>query len=288
MTEDDERARVNNVNLRAQLAEDMGSEAEADDLLPVMLRLKRWQTAGASGPQREQLLVRLREAAANRRSASRLDRWLEWRPLLVLRAQIPMVQREIWLASVFLMALGAVLTLLTAHLVNGSLTFVLFAPIVAATGIALLYNDEMEQVMEIERATPDPVGVILLARMSLVFGFDTFLGVIASLIITALESSLLLWPFVLSWLAPMTLLSSLAFLISVIWRDSVAGILTSMSLWCGYHIWRIASNGLRFTVDYELITAAPYLMLAAVPIGGLALWLVEHREGATRITDHVD
>lgn len=281
-------SRVDNKHLRDRLVEDLGSEAEADALLPVMLRLAQWQAGRAAHARRGQIMAQLHEAAARRQRTGHLDRWLEWRPLLLLRAQVPVVQREIWLASTFLMTLGAVLTLLTAHLVSGSLTFVLLAPIIAASGIASLYNDETEQVMELERAMPDPVGAILLARMALVFGFDTLLGVIASLVITALEPALLLWPFVLSWLAPMALLSSLAFLISVIWRDSVAGILASMSLWCGYHIWRLASAGFKFTGNHELIEAAPYLMLAAMLLAGLALWLVEHRESGLRIRNHVD
>lgn len=284
---DDDLAQAYKPPLRARLAEDMDSEAEADDLLPAMLRLKRWQTAGASDARRQQIVARLRETAAHRQRTSTLDRWLEWRPLLLLRAQIPVVQREIWIASAFLMALGAVLTLLMTGPAGGSLTFVLFAPVIAATGVALLYNDEVDQVMEIERATLDPVEVILLARMSLVFGFDALLGIAASLFIAALQPDLLLWPFVLSWLAPMTLLSSLAFLISVIWRDSAAGILVSLSVWCGYHIWRIATIGLQST-DYGLISAAPYLMVAAVLLAGMALWLVEHREGHIRIVNHVD
>ncbi len=273
--------------LRIRLAEDMGSETEADELLPVMLRLRQWQTARASEEERGQVMARLCEKAIVGQRPSRMERWLEWRPLLLLRAQIPVVQREIWIASAFLMALGGVLTLFTMNLNGGSLTFVLMAPIIAATGIAMLYNDETEQVMEIERAMPDPVAAILLARMTLVFGFDVLLGVVASLLITLLNPSVLLWPFVLSWLAPMALLSSLAFLITVIWRDSVAGILVSLSLWCAYHIWQIVAVGF-FAVGQHLVSISPYLMLAALLLAALALWLVEHSEGRVRIVDHVD
>ncbi len=281
-------SRVDDKRLRDRLVEDLGSEAEADALLPVMLRLTQWQTARAAYARHGQIIAQLHQAADQRQRSHCLVWWLEWRPLLLLRAQIPVVQREIWLASTFLMALGAILTLLTAHLASGSLTFVLLAPVIAASGIASLYNDETERMMEIERTMPDSVAVILLARMVLVFGFDTLLGVAASLFIILLNPSLLLWSFVLSWLAPMALLSSLAFLISVLWRDSVAGILVSLSLWCAYHIWHLAASGFHLTAEHQLVAAGPYLMLAALVLAGLALWLVEHQERVLRIKNHVD
>ena len=267
---DDERQR-----LQAMLAEDTTSPEEAERLLATVTRLRRW-SAPAADSQKQVHLVRLLEAELSSRQPSpgvRLRQRIgEWWPLLILRAQARVVQREIWLASALVMALGLVVTL-SAYNAGEMLPFVLLAPVIAAIGMALLYNASLEQILELERGMPIPMRILLLARMALVFSFDSVLALMASLILVAVHSEIALWPLVLDWLAPMAFLSMLAFLISVLSRDSMAGMTLSLAAWSVLVFRRFSGDLFERLPDLTSVQARPWLLMLALTFGLLALWL---------------
>ncbi len=267
---DDERQR-----LQAMLAEDAASPEEDEALLTTVSRLRRWSVPAVDA-QKQAHLVRLLEAAWLSRRQSPLARLRqrigEWWPLLILRAQARVVQREIWLASALVMALGLAVTL-SAYNAGQMLPLVLLAPVIAAVGMALLYDASLEQVLELERGMPIPMRILLLARMALVFSFDGVLALIASLILVVAHAEIALWPLVLDWLAPMAFLSMLAFLISVLSRDSLVGITLSMAAWSVLVVRRFSVGIFERLPDLTSVQARPWLLMLALTLGLLALWL---------------
>jgi hypothetical protein len=156
------------------------------------------------------------------------------------------------------------------------------APVITAVGIALLYNGEVEQVLELERGTPASMQLILLARMVLVFGFDFVLGFLASVVLWLGHSDIALWSLVLDWLAPMTFLSALAFLMSVFSQESLTGITVSLALWVFVVILKMIAR-LTATASFcvpDLTTAVmyPWVLGLSLLLGAVALALVGRHE----------
>lgn len=139
----------------------------------------------------------------------------------LLLGQMPLVRRGIWLASALTAALGVVVALLTAHQSVGSTVLALLAPVVAALGIAFIYGPENDPSLEIAVSTPTSPRVVLLSRMTLVFGYDLLLALAASLILTTIHG-LSLWQLIGLWFGPMLFLSALALAMSLLFSPVVA------------------------------------------------------------------
>ncbi len=211
-----------------------------------------------------------------------------WPPLLLLRAQLRVVQGEIWIASALIMLLGVVVALVTARLPGeaADLPLILIAPVVAAAGLAFLYGTDADPVMEIEHATPVSWSLLMLTRLALVFGFDFALGLAGSVILTLIHPSLSLWPLVGAWLAPMSFLSAFAFLISVLFVDPLVGTIVSFGLWIMQAFLRFWNVTLSFqTINLPNLLseeARPWLLALAIPLFALSLWLSDHRDSFIR------
>lgn len=266
---------------RRLLAEDGVQADEAQVVVNVLSALRTADSALDAGA-RMALMARLLTEMPPRR-LTRRERLAEWWLLLLLRSQMRVVRNEIWLASVLMLALGVIVTLAIGTR-NGKalLPFTVLAPVVAAVGVALLYDSDMEAVLELEAATPASARLLLLTRLALVFGFDLALALAASVLLAVLDAQILLWPLVESWLAPMAFLSALAFALTIILGESLVGIFAGLVIW-----------GLR-VVMYNLTDAPvllywlslpglslaefrPVLLLAGVLLVGLALWSFDLR-----------
>jgi hypothetical protein len=135
--------------------------------------------------------------------------------LAVLRGQVGIVQTRIWPASALVMALGVVACLLERGAVTG-LVLTLLVPMVAAVGVAFIYGPETDPSLELALATPTSPRTILLARLTLVFGFDLALAALASAALAALGLAPGgLAPLFGIWLGPMLLLSAASLLASL-------------------------------------------------------------------------
>jgi hypothetical protein len=246
-------------DLRALLEEDTGSPEDADALLPVIQSLRRWSVPGVD-PVIEPLLAELPES-----------RWADWWPWLLLRAQARVVRGEIWLASLLIVTLGAVVTLAQADPgASGShVPLAVFAPVAAAIGIAYLYGPEVDPPLEIALATAVSPRLVLLARLALVFGFDLLIGLAASLSVALLRTDLSLWPLVLTWLVPMTFLSALAFCLAALSRQAMLSAVTCFVVWV---VQAIGSTEWHLP-DLTEAAARPWLLLAAAGLGLVAVWL---------------
>lgn len=293
--------------LRAMLRADLGDEA--DDLLDTVARLsdlpapvvEAEQTAkltatlkfasppnplstGGEGVSKYNQIAPLRLRRGDGGEAKRFN-LVDWPPLLLMRAQLRVVQGEILIASALVMLLGVVVTLLTFNMAYAGvdLPLVLIAPIVAAVGLTFLYSTEVQSIAEIEHATSISPSLVLLARLTLVFTFDFASGLIGSIILTLTQPDLSLWPLVGAWLAPMAFLSALAFLISVVFVDPLVGILISFTLWVALIMIRFvnANPYLRPLSGIPDLLAAnfrPWLLVLAIPLFAVALLINQRRD----------
>ncbi len=272
-------------NLR-RLQEDLSDEADVESLLEVGRFLNQW-----SAPTVDQAkMAHMKEMvdAGARRFAyvgvplhTRRDIWRL--AAAVLRAQMRIVRGAIWLASALMMAIGALVTVMTYS--TGMIALVIVAPIVAALGIAFIYGEDIDPPTELLMSTPVSPRLVLLARMALVFGFDLALGLAASAAAVLLTPDISFMPLVLAWFAPMAFLSALAFLTSVVFNDPLAGVLVSMGLWAALCIGHVSAlSGVPSFVPDVLSDGNMRVLFGVlgVMMGALALWLAGREENLLR------
>ncbi|MCC6801728.1 MAG: hypothetical protein IT319_02500 [Anaerolineae bacterium] len=267
-------------------------DAEQPEMLPegveeVGAFLHRWRAPDSDPAAKARVLEMLTDELASRaHSRAPLQytpspRNLRWAWLL-LRSQARFVHPAAWVGSGLVIALGALVALIfsgTAHTDVG-LPLVIVAPIVAACGVAFLYGVDADPALELQLATPVSPRLILLARLALLFGFNLTITLACSVLLVLLRSQISLLPLIASWLAPMTFLSALAFLLSALFFDSLASVLVSLLLWIG--------TALRHFVDFGAVSLyvpdllrgdlRPVLWIAAPALVVIALWIVEREE----------
>ncbi len=240
--------------------------------------LDAWDAPRASSVLTASLIERLEDELPAPKK-SRLSReMLRWAWMLI-RSQVRIVRREIWAATVLVMALGTLVTLIisTGTPAQG-LPIAVFAPIIAALGVAFLYDSESDALVELLDSTPASVRLLLFARLTLVFGFNLVTALVASIVLVVLRSEISLWPLVASWLAPMAFLSALAFLLTMLTRDALAGALVSGLLWSVHLIFRAVPDAdpLLFLLSFPGLSAPesrPLLVMLAAVLVACALWL---------------
>jgi len=258
--------------LRAKLIEDTGSPEEAERLVPAVRRLQSWSAPKPGPTATVKLIARLEAEIPNPQSpiTNLLSSW----PILLLRAQLRVVRGEIWAASALVMTLGLLVTLATYSAAE-AWPLVLVAPLVAATGVAFIYGPDVDPALEIELATPVPPRLVLLARLALVFGFNLIIGLAASLILSLARAEVAFWPLVSTWLAPLSFLSALAFLLTVFTVNSTTSAMISLLGWAFQSLRQL--GGLKavawFMPDLMAASARPWLWALALLLAALALWL---------------
>lgn len=276
------------------LSEDLASETQAADLLPTVERLQTWRAPTPTPADTARLLATLTPhlpAPALPRTFSPFHLFSP--ALLLLRSQLYIVRREIWAASALVMMLGAGISILIptgGTLPDGTPTpdgfaLAFVAPLVAAMGISFLYGPGVDPAVEIEEATPVTQRQILLARLTLVFGFNLLLGLLASVGvllagIVGLTAPVSLPALIGLWLAPMTSLSALALFLTVLTGDSLAGVVASLGLWMmqAFRAFAPPEPIIFFLPDLLALEIRPWLWTLALCLGALAFWLAG-REG---------
>jgi hypothetical protein len=269
---------------------DHGDMPDDETLEQVGRFLKSWQAPGADPTAKARLIERLMQTRSITPVPVRppLKMSLRW-TWLILRAQIRLINGVTWTASALVLALGTIVTLLSFQTPNGTtLPIILVAPVVAAVGVAFLYGEDVDPPLELQMTTPVSPGMILLARLALLYGFNLLLALLCSIFLAATQAEISLLPLVLSWLAPMTFLSALALLLSVLLFDTTLSIVISMVAWFGI-VWRHFGDlrGAPFSVylpDLLAVDLRPVLFVSAFALLALAVWLSEresHLNGGT-------
>jgi hypothetical protein len=276
------------LRLRNMIREDVGKDIEDNEaLVRTVQQLQRWETPEVAPETMlnliELLAAELPQTVGTAPHPNQIEAiWNSW-ALLLLRSQLRVVSRELWLASALVMALGTVVTLATYNpSIDGMLPLVLLAPVVTAAGIAFVYGPLNDPALEVELAAPISPRLIALARITLVFCFNLGLGLIGSAVLVLSGSGLTFAPVVAAWLAPMAFLSSLAFLLSVVFFDPLISALFSGVLWMMMNMRNYMQLDIHPLLELipNLLTAdaRPLIWLMAVVLMGAALWLVGQDE----------
>lgn len=149
----------------------------------------------------------------------------------LLRGQLPLVSRGIWAASGLTMAVGLLVALLATNTAAAANTLLaVLAPVVAAVGVALVYGPENDPSLEVALSTQTSPRSVLLARLTLVYGYDLALALATTAALVLVEESLGVWPLVSLWIGPMLFLSALALLLSLL-LGSATAMLVALALW---------------------------------------------------------
>jgi len=155
----------------------------------------------------------------------------------LLRAELRLVRPSVWLASVMVMACGVALAVVAGN-GAGATVLSLVAPLVATAGVAGVYGPQRDPAFEALAVTATSPRLVLLARVTLIFGYDLALAVAASAVVSLGASQVGLVDLVISWLGPMTLLSALSLLLAMWIGPNV-----SMALAAGLWVLRVATVG---------------------------------------------
>lgn len=232
--------------------------------------LSAWRDAPTDEHARTRLIMALKTIPlpAPHVQGTRLDaRARVLQAWLILRAQRRVVGATLCVAMLLMMTLGAMVTLSLSQVDpnRSGLAFVLVAPIIAAFGVAFLYGDDADPALELQAASPVSPRLIVLARLALVFTFDLVLALIASIFLAASSANITLLPLIAAWLAPMTCLSALAFLMSVLLFDPLISALLALALWAAVVARHIAELPfLQRLPDMLTPEARPVLYLIAL------------------------
>jgi anti-sigma factor RsiW len=238
--------------------------------------LALWREIGSAVAASDRRLVPpqgiAERALARIRASAPFGAGIRWAWQL-LKTQAGLVQSELWPASTLIMGLGLTLALFTGR--EGVMYFL--APMVAAAGLAAIYGSESDPVIELTHSTPTSAWKILLARLTLVSGFNLLLALAAGLVLVSILPAGILGNMVLTWLGPMTFLSALALLFSL-WIGAGNAIAISYSLWLAQFLvqwpsavkgWQVPPAWAHFSSTYQAFWHNPALLfiLAAVLVG---------------------
>lgn len=265
--------------LRQALLDSGESPDEAESLAKVARFLRHLPAVAAPPDVAMRVQQRL---GTSTQPLSRWDQIRDWPPLVLMLSQVRVIQREIWWASALVLILGTFVTV-SVPAGSGMIPLAIIAPIVAAVGVALLYDEEIALMLELESSTPTSPRLLLLARLTLIFGFDLLLALAGSVVLSLVRADYLLMPLVLSWLAPMTFLSGLAFLLSVLMRESLAAYGLSLLLWMMHLVFRTSTIDpvMRAWISFPGLNVPqnqPLLFVSAVMCVIAALWWAGSQE----------
>jgi len=156
------------------------------------------------------------------------------------------------LASVVVLAAGVLATLSM-----GTPFVALFAPAVAAVGIAYAYGPGIDPAWELSQTMAVSHRMVLLVRVLVVFALDAVLGLAASAASGAAAAV------TFGWLLPMTAMSALALAAATVTRSANAGAATGLVVWA-ITLLSVRSASGQVTMAVASSTfVLPYLLVAA-------------------------
>lgn len=203
----------------------------------------------------------------------------------LLRVQVPLVKQEMWPAAALVMAIGCLL----AILFKNEAALRILAPLVTAASLAVIYGPEHDPAAELMLSTPTSPWKILLARVTVVFGYNLLLALGISLLLLAFIPVETLGGLILGWLAPMTFLSALALVLSL-WVGTTNALMMAYMGWLAqftpFFMKSMAMSDWfsRITEGYaQLWQSPPILLAAAVLLLVIALWSVRIPEHNLRM-----
>jgi hypothetical protein len=151
---------------------------------------------------------------------------------LVLKKQIPIIHKSIWIIAPLVIAFGCALTLVSiihsrTHTYLDASALGLMTTVMSAASAAFIYGAENDTGLELTLSTPTSIRIIMFCRLLLVVGYNFGLSALASAIIALVHGGGF-WEIVQVWLGPMLLLSSITLTLSLIigsWFALLVGII---------------------------------------------------------------
>jgi hypothetical protein len=159
------------------------------------------------------------------------------------------------IATVVMLAAGAVATR-----ASGTPWVALFAPAVAAAGIAYAYGPGIDPAWELCCSTAVSDRMVLLVRALALFGLNALLGVAASAVSGAAAA------LTFGWLIPMTAMCGLALATATVARSANAGVAAGLGGWVITVLAGKAAGGQTLTAITDSVLVLPYLAIAACGI----------------------
>jgi hypothetical protein len=156
------------------------------------------------------------------------------------------------IASAVVLAAGVFATLGT-----GTPFVALFAPAVAATGIAYAYGPGIDPAWELAHSLAVSHRMVLLARALAVFALNAVLGLAASAASGAAAAV------TVGWLVPMTAVSALALAAATVTRSANVGVAAGLAAWAITVLSVNSGSGQVTTVVTSSALVLPYLAVAA-------------------------
>ena len=156
------------------------------------------------------------------------------------------------IASAVVLAAGMFATLGT-----GMPFVALFAPAVAATGIAYAYGPGIDPAWELSQSMAVSDRMVLLVRVLAVFALNAALGLAAS------AASVTAAAVTFGWLVPMTAVSALALAAATVTRSANAGVAAGLAAWAITVLSVYSASGQATTAVASSVLVLPYLAVAA-------------------------
>ena len=145
-----------------------------------------------------------------------------------------------------------------ATLGTGTPFVALFAPAVAAAGIAYAYGPGIDPAWELSQSMAVSDRMVLLVRALAVFALNAALGLAASAASGAAAAV------TFGWLVPMTALSALALAAATVTRSANAGVAAALAVWAIMVLSVRSASGQVATAVASSALVLPYLAVAAV------------------------
>jgi hypothetical protein len=199
-----------------------------------------------------------------------------WR---LFRAQIPLLHKSIWIASVLICLLGLITTLLIVpHTATqkhfASSLLILFIVVVGASGSAFIYGSEADPGFELTLATPTSIRILMLSRLLIVLGYNFLLAVISSAVFALIYGGSL-GGFIQLWFGPLLFFSSLCLMISLCAGSTIALLVTSILEVLQTFPNRLISHLLPVPLPaLDLGTTSPTMLGAALVLIAIAIYIV--------------
>ena len=156
------------------------------------------------------------------------------------------------IATVVVLAVGAVATLGT-----GTPYVALFAPALAAAGIAYAYGPGIDPAFELSRSMAVGDRMVLLVRALAVFGLNAALGLVAS------AASGVAAALTFGWLVPMTAACAIALAAATLARSANVGVAAGVAGWVIMVLAGRATLGQYTAAITDSALVLPYLLFAA-------------------------
>jgi hypothetical protein len=173
----------------------------------------------------------------------------------MMRSQLRLMRGAIWIAAAATFGIGLIVAMLLANPSASALVFAFFAPIIGAISVAFIYQPENDPTLELALATPTSPRLVLLARLTFVYGYDLLLALLATMALALFKDDITLWPLITLWLFPMFFLSALTLTLSMIFNVTTA-VAATMSLWTiGLMIAANSRTGISAAKLVDLINA---------------------------------